>query len=75
MEDLTEYYKYHKDIPRLFMQSVGHIMNRFHDKRRRIEYHRIKKMLNLETSSKESVETEEYSNSDGGDEDDENEVR
>lgn len=38
MKDLTEYYKYHKDIPRLFMVSIGNVMNRYHDKRRRIEY-------------------------------------
>lgn len=42
MVDLTEYYKYHKDIPRLFMLNIGNTMNRYHDKRRRIEYQRIK---------------------------------
>lgn len=51
MHDLTEYYKYHKDIPRLFMLSIGNLMNRYYDKRRRIEYQRIKKQLNLETSN------------------------
>ncbi|EAR83006.1 hypothetical protein TTHERM_01043230 (macronuclear) [Tetrahymena thermophila SB210] len=56
MRDLTEYYKYHKDIPRLFMVSIGNVMNRYHDKRRRIEYQRIKKQLNFETSNNNNSE-------------------
>lgn len=43
---LTEYYKYHKEVPRLFMIPLCHIMNNFHDRKRRIEYFKIKKMLN-----------------------------
>lgn len=43
---LTEYYKYHKEVPRLFMLPISHTMNNFHDKKRRIEYFKIKKMLN-----------------------------
>ena len=35
---LTEYYKFHKDIPRLFMVPTTIILNNFHDKKRRIEY-------------------------------------
>lgn len=44
---LLEYYKYHKDIPRLFMNPVYGSINRFHDKRRRLEYARIKRNLGL----------------------------
>ncbi len=43
---LTEYYKFHKDIPRLFMQTISTVMNKYHDKKRRIEYVKITKMLN-----------------------------
>lgn len=32
------------------MIKISSLMNRYHDKRRRIEYVKIKKMLNLETS-------------------------
>ena len=32
------------------MLPISDTMNRYHDKRRRIEYIRIKKMLNMETS-------------------------
>lgn len=42
---LTEYYKYHREVPRLFMLPVANIINNFHDKKRRIEYYKIKKML------------------------------
>lgn len=43
---LTEYYKYHKEVPRMFMVPVSNLMNNYHDKKRRIEYFKIKKMLN-----------------------------
>jgi len=42
---LTEYYKYHKEVPRLFMNPASNTINHFHDKKRRIEYYKIKKML------------------------------
>ena len=44
---LTEYYKYHEDVPRIFMKSVCKIIHNFFDKKRRINYIKIKKMLNL----------------------------
>lgn len=31
---LGEYYKYHKDIPRLFMRKVSGIANYFHEKKK-----------------------------------------
>lgn len=49
---LTEYYKFHKDISRLFMLPTTHILNKFHDKKRRIEYVRITKMLKEEEEKK-----------------------
>lgn len=45
---LTEYYKYHKDICRLFMLPITQTLNKFHDKKRRIEYIRITKLINEE---------------------------
>ena len=35
---LVEYYKYHKDISRMFMLPLVKILNRFHDCKRKIEY-------------------------------------
>jgi hypothetical protein len=42
---LIEYYKFHQDIPRLFMSPSSHTMNKYHDKKRKIEYNRITKYL------------------------------
>ena len=42
---LTEYYKFHSDIPRLFMYPVTKTLNRYHDKKRRIEYEKITKLI------------------------------
>jgi len=38
---LSEYYKYHTDISRMFMLPITNILNKYHDKKRRIEYIRI----------------------------------
>lgn len=50
IQALSEYYKYHSDVPRIFIAKICDTMNKYHDKRRKIEYLRIKKMLNLSTS-------------------------
>jgi hypothetical protein len=55
MNALTEYYKFHRDISRLFMNPISQMMNRYHDKKRRLEYNRIKKMLNLEETSQNNI--------------------
>ncbi len=44
---LTEYYKYHKDITRMFMIPTTHVLNKYHDKQRRLEYIRITNMLQI----------------------------
>ena len=35
---LSEYYKFHRDIPRMFMMPTTITLNRYHDKKRRIHY-------------------------------------
>ena len=45
IELLCEYYKFHKDIPRLFQMPVALIMNIYHDRKRKLEYKKITKML------------------------------
>jgi len=42
---LTEYYKFHVDVPRVFMIPAAHVVHRFHDKKRRLNYLRITKMI------------------------------
>ncbi|CAD8177956.1 unnamed protein product [Paramecium octaurelia] len=44
----AEYYKYHNEIPRFFMPYICRIMSNYHDKRRRIEYYRIKRIIEEE---------------------------
>jgi hypothetical protein len=52
MSQLTEYYKYHKDIPRLFMLGVCATIHKFHDKRRRLEYAKIKQQLGIQNDDR-----------------------
>lgn len=45
---LSEYYKYHNDIPRMFMLPAIITVNWFYDRKRRIEYFRITKLIENE---------------------------
>ena len=40
-----EYYKFHQDVPRIFMIPISKIAHNYYDKMRRINYIRITKML------------------------------
>ena len=42
---LTEYYKFHKDIPRLFMKGEIDIVNKYYDEKRKIEYYKIVRII------------------------------
>ncbi|CAD8105930.1 unnamed protein product [Paramecium sonneborni] len=44
----TEYYKYHNEIPRFFMHKISNLMSNYHDKKRRVEYYRIKRIIEEE---------------------------
>ncbi|CAD8207564.1 unnamed protein product [Paramecium octaurelia] len=46
-EQLLEYYKYHKDIPRMFMPRVSDLAIYFYEKKKQIEYRKIKFMLGI----------------------------
>ncbi|CAD8097493.1 unnamed protein product [Paramecium sonneborni] len=50
----SEYYKYHNEIPRFFMPKLCKIMSNYHDKRRRIEYYRIKRIIEEENKKNPS---------------------
>ena len=43
---LTEYYKFHDDVPRFFQVSFAQIVYNFYDKKRRIKYIVITRLLN-----------------------------
>ena len=38
---LTEYYKFHTEIPRLFMKFVIKVVNSHHNKKRRLKYYEV----------------------------------
>ena len=48
---LSEYYKFHRDIPRLFFMPTSLTLSKYHDRKRRIEYMRITKMLHINPES------------------------
>ena len=52
---LTEYYKFHKDISRLFMMPSTNVLNKYHDKKRRLEYMRVTKILKEEQDNKNGI--------------------
>lgn len=45
---LTEYYKFHANIPRVVEPSIERVLGRYHDKKREFDYRRIKKQLKEE---------------------------
>jgi hypothetical protein len=51
---LVEYYKYHKDIARLFMIPETDSLNRFHDKKRKINYVKITSKLKAKEEAKKN---------------------
>ena len=51
---LVEYYKYHKDIARMFMIPTTEVLNRFHDKKRKLNYVKITTKLKLEEERKKN---------------------
>ncbi|CAD8187916.1 unnamed protein product [Paramecium octaurelia] len=48
---LTEYYKFHHDIARMFQEPVSTILNKYYDKKRKIEYYRIAKIIDQENKN------------------------
>ena len=42
---LAEYYQYHYDVPRIFMKPIFKSMFKYHEKIRRLEYYKIKKLM------------------------------
>ncbi|CAD8121622.1 unnamed protein product [Paramecium sonneborni] len=45
---LTEYYKFHTDIARLFMEPIAILLNKYYDKKRKYEYYRISRLIEEE---------------------------
>lgn len=46
---LTEFYKYHKDLPRWSIhRHILRILNYYYDKKRKIEFYKIQRQIELE---------------------------
>ncbi|CAD8162051.1 unnamed protein product [Paramecium octaurelia] len=45
---LTEYYKFHADIARIFQEPVCTVLNKYYDKKRKYDYFRIAKIIEEE---------------------------
>ena len=41
IQKLTEYYKFHSEVPRLFMLPIMKFMNDFHNDKRKINYYKV----------------------------------
>jgi hypothetical protein len=52
---MKDYYKFHLDVPRLVIHSLFDNVTYYHDKRRRLEYGRIKRMMGLEDDEMSNV--------------------
>jgi hypothetical protein len=52
MRNLAEYYKFHKDIPRFFKRPASDILDAYLDKKRNIDYKRIKQILMQEAAQR-----------------------
>ena len=63
IESLTEYYKFHTEVPRLFIQPSCEIVNRFHDKKRKLNYIRITKMIGIPAEERIEIQDSQTMNS------------
>lgn len=45
IEMLCDYYRYHNEVPRLFMNKISPLIHNYYDKKRRLRYNEIKGML------------------------------
>lgn len=55
---LSEYYKFHVEIPRVFMLPIGNLLAKYHDKKRRIQYVKITRMLNIQPEEDSTHESQ-----------------
>ena len=48
IKELTTFYKFHQEVPRLFMKDKCVVIHYYYDAKRRINYERIRRLLELE---------------------------
>ena len=52
---LSEYYKYHRDVPRVFIRGVSDVREWYYEEVRRIEYGKVKAALMSEAKRKNQI--------------------
>ena len=45
---LTEYYKFHSDLPRVVEPKIEKILGKYYDKKRELDYKKVKRILKEE---------------------------
>ena len=50
MVEIIEYYKYHSEIPRLFMHPIGKSLNDFFNNKRRIKFKELMCLISISGS-------------------------
>lgn len=67
LKALTEYYKYHREVPRLFMIPISEIIHEYHDRMRRINYIKVAKLIGLQEGEKVKLhDTDSFQDIDEG---------
>lgn len=60
MKQLLEYYKYHYDVPRIYIEQIDAITEDFHNKYKEIKYNQIKHLLGIaEPEIQENINVKE----------------
>ncbi len=57
---MTEYYKFHKEIPRIFILPESITLNKFWDKKRRFDYYIIAKQIDIDNKKNPSKAPKGY---------------
>jgi hypothetical protein len=42
---LGEYYKFHEEVPRMFIKKSTKVINSFHNRKRKLKYVEVKRMM------------------------------
>lgn len=56
---LSEYYKFHQEVPRYFKKPAHSVLNDFHNVKRKQKYYEIKRMMGEEVESSDDSDSED----------------
>lgn len=61
LRELTRFYKFHLEVPRLFMTGKYLVIHQFYDQKRRDNYDRVRRMLQAEQVPEDTDDNRKYS--------------